>query len=249
MDVSVLELFDDILEVRAVAGDNYLGGEDFTELLVHHFLSQCGVAMENLTEKEQKIIWKEAEKCKLNFSANGTSAMHCKVQEEIKEVEISLKEYTQLCQPLLAKIRKPVQRSLSDARLKLSDIDEIVLVGGATRLCIVRDFIIKMFHKFPDISMNPDEAVALGAAIQGAMKERNQAVKEVILTDVCAFTLGTDVMIIREDGSQESGHFYPIIERNTVIPASRTERFYTCRDNQDIVTVQVLQGRKQICSK
>ena len=181
----------------------------------------------------------------MNFSANGTSAMHCKVQEEIKEVEISLKEYTQLCQPLLAKIRKPVQRSLSDARLKLSDIDEIVLVGGATRLCIVRDFIIKMFHKFPDISMNPDEAVALGAAIQGAMKERNQAVKEVILTDVCAFTLGTDVMITREDGSQESGHFYPIIERNTVIPASRTERFYTCRDNQDIVTVQVLQGESR----
>lgn len=245
LDVSVLELFDDILEVRAVAGDNYLGGEDFTELLVHHFLSQCGVAMENLTEKEQKVIWKEAEKCKLNFAANGTSAMHCKVQEEIKEVEISLKEYTQLCQPLLAKIRKPVQRSLSDARLKLSDIDEIVLVGGATRLCIVRDFIIKMFHKFPDISMNPDEAVALGAAIQGAMKERNQAVKEVILTDVCAFTLGTDVMITREDGSQESGHFYPIIERNTVIPASRTERFYTCRDNQDIVTVQVLQGESR----
>ena len=181
----------------------------------------------------------------MNFSANGTSAMHCKVQEEIKEVEISLKEYTQLCQPLLAKIRKPVQRSLSDARLKLSDIDEIVLVGGATRLCIVRDFIIKMFHKFPDISMNPDEAVALGAAIQGAIEERNQAVKEVILQECLCLYLGTDVMIIREDGSQESGHFYPIIERNTVIPASRTERFYTCRDNQDIVTVQVLQGESR----
>lgn len=245
LDVSVLELFDDILEVRAVAGDNYLGGEDFTELLVHYFLSQCGIAMESLTEKEQKIIRKEAENCKLNFATNGISTMRCKIQEEIKEVEISLKEYTQLCQPLLAKIRKPVQRSLSDARLKLSDIDEIVLVGGATRLCVVRDFIIKMFHKFPDISMNPDEAVVLGAAIQGAMKERNQAVKEVILTDVCAFTLGTDVMIIREDGSKESGHFYPIIERNTVIPASRTERFYTCRDNQDKVTVQVLQGESR----
>lgn len=171
--------------------------------------------------------------------------MNCKIDGEVKEMELSLKEYAAMCEPLLAKIRKPVQRSLSDARLKLSDIDEVVLVGGATRLSIVRDFIIRMFHKFPDMNMNPDEAVALGAAVQGAMKERNQAVKEVILTDVCAFTLGTEVTITREDGKQESGHFCPIIERNTVIPASRTERFYTARDNQEKVTIEVLQGESR----
>ena len=92
---------------------------------------------------------------------------------------------------------------------------------------MVKNFIIKLFRKFPDTSVHPDEAVALGAAIQAAMKERNQAVKEVILTDVCSFTLGTEVTVNRGNGRYESGHYCPIIERNTVIPASRTERFYT----------------------
>ena len=127
--------------------------------------------------------------------------------------------------------------SLSDAHVKLSDIDEIVLVGGATRLPVVRDFIIRMFKKFPDTAMNPDEAVALGAAIQGAMKERQEAVREVILTDVCAFTLGTEVSVRLEDGRIDEGHFCPIIERNTVIPASRTERFYTMHDDQERVRI------------
>lgn len=245
LDVSILELFENILEVRAVAGDNYLGGEDFTELLVHRFMEKTKLSEKQLSQKDLRRIWKQAELCKLGFDQQAVSTMNCKIDGEVKEMELSLKEYAAMCEPLLAKIRKPVQRSLSDARLKLSDIDEVVLVGGATRLSIVRDFIIRMFHKFPDMNMNPDEAVALGAAVQGAMKERNQAVKEVILTDVCAFTLGTEVTITREDGKQESGHFCPIIERNTVIPASRTERFYTARDNQEKVTIEVLQGESR----
>lgn len=245
LDVSILELFENILEVRAVAGDNYLGGEDFTGLLVEHFLEKLNISEKSLNEKTMRHVRKQAELCKISFGEQVSAVMSCKIGGENRELEISLKEYTRMCEPLLAKIKKPVQRSLADARLKLSDIDEIVLVGGATRLPVVRDFIIKMFRKFPDTNMNPDEAVALGAAVQGAMKERNQAVKEVILTDVCAFTLGTEVMITREDGKQEGGHFCPIIERNTVIPASRTESFYTVRDNQDKVTIQVLQGESR----
>lgn len=120
-----------------------------------------------------------------------------------------------------------------------------MLVGGATKFQIVRDFIIKLFKKFPDTSVNPDEAVALGAAIQAAMKERNEAVKEVILTDVCSFTLGTEVVVERGRGNFESGHFCPIIDRNTVIPASRTERFYTVHDDQTKITVNVLQGESR----
>ena len=121
--------------------------------------------------------------------------MNCRIDGEEKKLEISLKEYERMCEPLLTKIRRLVQRSLSDAHVKLSDIDEIVLVGGATRLPVIRDFIIRMFKKFPDTAMDPDEAVALGAAVQGAMKERREAVREVIPTDVCAFTLGTEVSV------------------------------------------------------
>lgn len=244
-DVSILELFENILEVRAVAGDNYLGGEDFTELLVQHYMEQMDLKLTELTQKTLGQIYSQAEACKLSYSGTATGVMSCRIGGEEKSLKIPLRLYEKMCEPLLAKIRKPVQRSLSDAHVKLADIDEIVLVGGATRLPVVRDFIIRMFKKFPDTAMNPDEAVALGAAIQGAMKERQEAVREVILTDVCAFTLGTETAVRLKDGKTDEGHFCPIIERNTVIPASRTERFYTLYDDQERVRICVLQGESR----
>ncbi|MDE7114429.1 MAG: Hsp70 family protein, partial [Acetatifactor sp.] len=166
-------------------------------------------------------------------------------KEELKEAVITAKEYEEACEELLMKIREPVKKSLADAGLKLSDIDEVLLIGGATRLSIVREFLIRLFRKFPDTKLNPDETVALGAAVQAAMKERREEVKEVILTDVCSFTLGTEVVVEYDEGKFEDGRFCPIIERNTVIPASHTERLYTARDNQTTVRVRVLQGESR----
>ena len=244
-DVSILELFENILEVRAVAGDNYLGGEDFTDLLVNEFLQKNEISPDALTLRELGRLHKAAENAKRAFTDEDEVSIVFPYQDEDKEFHISLKDYEALCEPLLEKIRKPVQRSLSDAHIKLSDIDEVVLVGGATKLSTVHNFIVKLFRKFPDTSINPDEAVALGAAIQAAMKERNEAVKEVILTDVCSFTLGTEISVERANGMYEAGHFMPIIDRNTVIPASRTERVYTLHDNQDSIRVNVLQGESR----
>lgn len=244
-DVSILELFENILEVRAVAGDNYLGGEDFTDLLVNEFLQKNEISPDALTLREIGRLHKAAENAKRAFTDEDEVSIVFPYQDEDKEFHISLKDYEALCEPLLEKIRKPVQRSLSDAHIKLSDIDEVVLVGGATKLSTVHNFIVKLFRKFPDTSINPDEAVALGAAIQAAMKERNEAVKEVILTDVCSFTLGTEISVERANGMYEAGHFMPIIDRNTVIPASRTERVYTLHDNQDSIRVNVLQGESR----
>ena len=127
----------------------------------------------------------------------------------------------------------------------MSEINKVVLVGGATKLPVVRRFVGKLFRALPDTTINPDEAIALGASIQAAMKERKDSIREVILTDVCPFTLGTEVSIERENGGYESGHFSPIIERNTVIPASRTETFYTMHDNQSVVNVNILQGESR----
>lgn len=244
-DVSILELYQNILEVRAVAGDNYLGGEDFTDVMERMFLQDHGLEEEKLDRRTLVNIHSQAEKAKLRLSDSRETEMSCKVDGEVLTTKVEYSQYERECENLLARIRKPVQRSLSDAHIKLSDIDVIVLVGGATKFQIVRDFIIKLFKKFPDTSVNPDEAVALGAAIQAAMKERNEAVKEVILTDVCSFTLGTEVVVERGRGNFESGHFCPIIDRNTVIPASRTERFYTVHDDQTKITVNVLQGESR----
>lgn len=244
-DVSVLELYHNILEVRAVAGDNYLGGEDFTQEMAKLFLQKTNLQISALSEKEQVRLMKAAEKAKRSINDEPSVTMSFLYKEEMKEAVITSKEYAEACEDLFTKIREPVKKSLADAGLRLSDIDEVMLIGGATKLSIVRDFLIRLFRKFPDTKLNPDETVALGAAVQAAMKERREEVKEVILTDVCSFTLGTEVVVEYDEGKFEDGRFCPIIERNTVIPASHTERLYTARDNQTAVRVRVLQGESR----
>jgi molecular chaperone HscC len=245
-DVSILELFESIIEVRAVAGDNFLGGEEFTQVLEQMFYdSHKEIDKNALSAKTQGHIHKQAELCKRGFSQDKTSKMICTIQEEQIEYSIDLQEYEKNCEKLFDKIKQPIKRSLADANIRISDIDKVVLVGGGTKLWIVRKFVSKLFGIMPDADINPDEAVALGAAIQGAMKERNKAVKEVILTDVCPFTLGTEVVVDRGDNRLEGGYFCPIIERNTTIPASRTERLYTVKDNQTKIRINILQGESR----
>ncbi len=247
-DVSILELYDTILEVRAVAGDNFLGGEDFTAVLEDMFFEKYReLDRLSLDEKTIRHIHKQAELCKIGFTDARSSSMRCK-WEEIMEFTVELSRYEEACEDLLERIRKPVKRSLSDAHIRLSDIDKVVLVGGATKSPVIRRFVSRLFKMLPDTNVNPDEAVALGAAIQGAMKERRESIKEVILTDVCPFTLGTEVVREWEKGVFENGVFCPIIDRNTVIPASRTERLYTAGDNQTKIRVNVLQGESRFAA-
>lgn len=244
-DVSILELFENIMEVRAVAGDNYLGGEDFTEIIEQMFYREKEIDQDSLDVKTKAHIRKQAELCKIGFTDSKTSIMKCKINDEVYEYEISIDDYEKSCQMLLSKVRKPIERSLKDANIKLSDIEEVILVGGATKLPVLRKFVSRLFGRLPNTSINPDEVVVVGAATQAAMKERNEAVKELILTDVCPFTLGTDIVVTRSGGFKENGHYLPIIERNSVIPVSRTERLYTAGDNQSMIRVQILQGESR----
>ncbi|MCQ4637555.1 molecular chaperone HscC [Anaerovorax odorimutans] len=244
-DISILERYGNIMEVRAIAGDNFIGGEDFTRVLCGMMLHENGIDEDSLTAKEQVYLQRQAEACKLGFSDSSVSSMKCVLKKETYEREFSLEEYERNCQLLLTRIRKPIERSLKDANVRLADIDEIVLVGGATKLPIIRNFVGRIFGRIPNTDVNPDEAIAMGAAIQCAMKERNQAVREVVLTEVCPFTLGTSVAVQRLGEMLESGHFLPIIERNTVIPVSRTNTLYTAGDFQRKITVDILQGESR----
>ena len=244
-DISILELYHNIMEVHCVAGDNYLGGEDFTDVIFQLFLEKQELTLTELEPKTVAHIRKQAEKCKLNFEDNKISTMNCNINGQMYDMELSVKEYELACKPLFAKLRKPIERSLKDSNIKLADIDEIVLVGGSTKLSIVRRFVSKLFGRIPDTSINPDEAIALGAAMQAAMKERKDYIKETILTDVCPFTLGTEIVVQRHGKFFEDGHFLPIIERNTIIPVSRTETLYTVNDNQSSLRIKILQGESR----
>ena len=244
-DVSILELYGPIMEVHAIAGDNFIGGEDFTALLVSMYLQKAAVAPESLDIRTMNDVYKAAETCKCAFAERNEISMSCTIDGQSFEMKLTLGEYEKACAPLLEKLRRPIERSLRDAGVSLSDIDQIVLVGGATRLPVVRRFVTKLFGRIPGMLVDPDEAVTLGAALQCGMKARDKEIREVVLTDVCPFTLGTEVMV-NNGLFEEDGHYLPIIERNTVIPVSRTQTVYTAHDNQTRVNVKVLQGESRL---
>ena len=247
-DVTILEYFKNIMEVYAIAGDNFLGGEDFTQVMVEMYLRRLLVASISVLDlRTLNNVYKAAEDCKCSFSEGNKARMSVNIFGRVHEEEFTIEEYREACQPLLEKLRKPIEKSLRDARISLDDLDRIILVGGATKLPIVRDYVREITGIYPEWYVDPDTSVAVGAALQCAMKERDKRIEEVILTDVCPFTLGTEV--VRDNGSfEEPGHYLPIIDRNTVIPVSKKQIVYTAHDNQKYVNVKVLQGESYMAS-
>ena len=229
-----------------MAGDNFLGGEDFTDVLMRMFLTEHGIEDHTLSDKETAILRKAAEAAKLQFSDENEVTMRFSLKGTEYESKIDIDAYERACQVLLAKLKKPIERSLKDADVHLDQIGEILLVGGATKLPILRRFVSKTFGRIPNTGIDPEQVVAVGAALQGAMKERSEAVKEMILTDVCPFTLGTEICVTKPGGIKEPGHYLPIIERNTTIPVSRTHRVYTASEGQSAIHVNVLQGESRM---
>jgi molecular chaperone HscC len=164
---------------------------------------------------------------------------------KLYELKIERNDFESLNNQLLLRLRTPVERALRDAGILAKELDAVILIGGATRMPVVKSLVGKMFKKLPFTNINPDEAVALGAAIQAALKERNKALNEIVLTDVCPYTLGTSVAQYVGNNHYEGGHFLPIIERNTPIPVSKVERLETIRDYQDRITVEIYQGENR----
>lgn len=249
-DVSILELFEGVMEVKSIAGDNFLGGEDFTNLLGAHFLKEQNIHIEDLDYKEKSAVHKQAELCKVGLSQSQVGEMKLVLKDKNCEVKINREEFEKISNELLLKLKRPIERALSDASLSPNDLDAVILIGGSTRMPVVKSAVSKMFGKLPYSNVNPDEAVALGAAIQAALKDRNEALKEIILTDVCPYTLGTDVVKQigdgkYDDGKYDDGYFFPIIERNTPIPVSRVERLYSVCDNQRKIRIEVYQGESR----
>lgn len=245
LDVSILERFQNIFEVHAIAGDNFLGGEDFTRTLAELFAGRAGLNLQTLSPADAFRVYRQAELGKLALSEGLLAIVICELNGQTYSAAISRKDYEEACQPLLQRIRKPVERSLRDAGISADEIDGILLVGGASKSPIVRSFCRKLFGREPLGGVDPDQAIAQGAALAAAIKERRAELHEVILTDVCPFSLGVEVSayngVFREDG-----HYAPIIERNTVIPVSRTQRFYTVHDQQTEVRIVVLQGESRL---
>ncbi|RMS77103.1 molecular chaperone HscC, partial [Pseudomonas savastanoi] len=245
-DISILELFDGVMEVRASAGDNFLGGEDFDRLLVEHFLTlhrdeQDFPGKELVTPS----LRREAERVRKALGQENSVDFVLRHADREWRKTITQEQMNDLFAPLLARLRAPIERALRDAKIRIADLDEILLVGGTTRMPLIRKLAAGMFGRFPAITLNPDEVVAQGAAIQAALKQRDAALEEVVLTDVCPYTLGIETTQYVFNGYQ-SGHYLPIIERNSVVPVSRVRTVNTVADNQEHVLLRIFQGESRL---
>jgi molecular chaperone HscC len=246
-DVSLVEIFDGIIEVRASAGDNRLGGEDFNQVVID--LARERLALKDNNPALTEVLRAAAERARRGLTDSDTAQFDIVWEGAAKQFELSSAEFDEKCAPLIARLRDPVLRSLRDGNTKVGDLHEIVLVGGSTRMPIVRKAVTRMFGRFPNATVDPDHAVALGAAIQAGLKARNEALDEIRLTDVCPFTLGVDTSESDGRGGYRTGIFSPIIERNTVVPASRIQSFSTISNNQKVVEFGIYQGEARMVAQ
>lgn len=249
-DVSILEKFDGIMEVHATGGDSFLGGDDFTEVLVEWFVKQANFNPAQLKNANLiSAVRFAADSTKRKLSSQTQAEMSLLVDGIAKTFTVTQDHYESLCKPLLDRLRLPIERALRDAKLRTSDLDEVVLVGGATRMPIVRKLVAQLFARLPSRYIDPDQTIALGAAVCAGLRQRNEAFSEIVLTDVCPHSLGVRVSEDNGQGGFFRDIFLPIIERNTVIPASRVRSLYTLYDNQDSLKTEVYQGESRACSQ
>ena len=249
-DVTLLETFEDIMEVLSISGDTMLGGEDFTTKICEIFLKNIKLSIADLSRDERTKLYTKADRAKKLISLKNVE-----IEMEIKgkkyKSEITQENFRETVKPLLVKMKVAIDKALQDGNTDAREIEKVILVGGAVKLGIIEEFVEKYFHKMRgekiyfnnddfiennklvSIAADPDTVVAYGVGIAVGMKERNKMFKERILTDVCPFTLGTELVGKR---------FAPIIPRNTTVPTSKSEYFYTIDDYQDKVNVGIYQG-------
>jgi len=237
-DVTVLEYDLPLIEVNGSAGDNYLGGEDFTQAIIKACLAEWKLSEQAVPAEALAQLYDSAEqlKCQLN-QQNSSQQLQWQWQDKSWEFSLDEQKAERIWLPLLNRLRAPIEQALHDARLQPAELDHLVLVGGASRMSIIQKMVVKLFGKLPHQHIDPSTIVALGSAAQAACRLRNEDIEELILTDVCPYTLG-----IATASESRQGIFSPILERNTVVPTSKVETFYTAYAEQKLIRIAIYQG-------
>jgi len=251
-DVSIVEMFEGIVEVRASAGDNRLGGDDFDEALVKLVepLLDNAEALDRLpADRRHALLTLAAERTRRALSSAEEADFTLVADGTALTARVTTEAFEEAAAPLVKRLRDPVIRALRDCHIDVKTLSDIVLVGGATRMPVVRKALTRMFGRFPNATVHPDHAVALGAAIQAGLLSGGDGLEEIRITDVAPFTLGVGTATRDQHGRYHDDIFAPIIERNTPVPVSRMEGFRTLADNQRQVVFVIYQGEARDVKK
>ena len=246
LDVSILDIFDNVIEVRASAGDNFFGGEDFTTRLKQLFLDQNAMNANALSGSELSQLQGKIEKLKHTLATQQEAVLDIHLQNKPVRWCCTRDQFEQSIASLIARFVQPIERALNDSDVALDELDNVILVGGATRMPWVRSEVSKLFRRIPFSEIDPDKVVVKGTAVQAALKERDKTFKDIVLTDVCPYTLGVEIAVLRNNQQYESGHFLPVIERNMTVPLSREKRLFSLYDDQDTIVCQIFQGESRL---
>ena len=239
-----MERFGSVVSVTAVSGDNRLGGTDFDLAVARGFCEDCGLEFDSLTPRQRELMIRQAETCKMALTNQEMVVMSVDDGTVSAALTLSNEWMIRKCGALFRRMTAPIQRVFLDSGVSPQELDQLVMVGGSSHMPAVRRYIARTLHKEPARDSRPDTAVALGAGICAGMKSRAGDLRELVLTDVCPFTLG----VARYNESEQSRDLMsPIIERNSVLPSSKMGIYYTVRDNQDKVDVRIFQGEHRYC--
>lgn len=240
-DVSIVDMFEGVIEVRASSGDAWLGGDDFTDTIRQWMLAQSP-ALADVPLTCAAELTALAETIKQTLSMQDSAAAQLTYAGVTHQWTLQAETFAECAAPLLARLKKTVVQVLQDAQFDARELDHIILVGGATRMALVRQLATRMFGRFPRNELNPDEVVALGAGVQAGLIAEDRALDDIVLTDVMPYSLGVAVGKRLEGGNIDAGYFMPLIERNAFVPVSIVETFSTLQDNQRAIEIAVYQG-------
>lgn len=241
LDLSYVECFDNVIEIIAVAGDNHLGGDDIDQAVLDYFCRENGLKPEELTKEEHAKLKKLSENAKCALTEQKEVAMEFTAGEKVCRAVLDEDCLFEICMPLFTKIKELFLHILEDADSRISGIDDLIMVGGSSKLGVVKRFLRELLGKEPIVLGETDRVVAYGAGVYAGIRQRREEIRDMLLTDVCPFTLGIGV---NNKANRDKNILNPMIERNSTLPASFRNRFVTVGDYQKEIRIRIYQGEE-----
>ncbi len=245
LDVSIVECFENIIEITAIAGDNRLGGDDIDRAIVSCFCQENELVEEQLEPGLRASLYRQAETAKIALSSAPAASIFLQQGEQRYSLLLTNDLLRQLCGPVFQRVRAVITRAMKD-RSRGGRLSDVILVGGSAQLTVFGDFLEGLFGRRPHVAAAPDEIVALGVGLCAGIKERAEELQDLVMTDVCPFSLGVSTYSRRDD---RTPHMAVLIPRSSMLPASHQERFYTLNDNQRGLRFEIYQGEGYFASE